>query len=307
MKTCNKCEKLLEYYNFYYTTLTEDGLSNLCKDCINNFNINNKSKFKICISCGQEKELKDYFLKAGKPGIRCKICYSIFRNKNNEKLKLKCEQNTNLNGKFCTKCKILKNLSDFSKSHSSPDGFNLQCKVCLNSKAKKSRKKTQKKHSNIESNITKICYECYIEKPFEAFSIDKLSPDGLLRRCRECCTKKQKDLIIECYRVLALEKGFSEPCCIWCKEHDITVLNIDHINNDGYKTRGTSGNWLYRKIIRNDLQQNINYQLLCANCNYIKKINDGVLPQNRFNLYNDFKSLEVNEIGSLLSNIWSNI
>jgi hypothetical protein len=65
--------------------------------------------------------------------------------------------------------------------------------------------------------------------------------------------------------------------CGWLNEDgsqgctDSRCLQIDHINDDGYVERknGIHGTVLYRRIINGiDVAR---YQLLCANCNWIKK------------------------------------
>jgi len=64
--------------------------------------------------------------------------------------------------------------------------------------------------------------------------------------------------------------------CKSCGFSDPRALQIDHINGGGHKERLTLGSTsLLRKCIR--LMQNSpdiffsNYQLLCANCNWIKR------------------------------------
>ena len=62
--------------------------------------------------------------------------------------------------------------------------------------------------------------------------------------------------------------------CKRCGITDVRVLQIDHINGDGYKER-IENNWsgrtvhsYYRHIL--DVKGE-GYQLLCANCNWIKR------------------------------------
>ncbi len=66
--------------------------------------------------------------------------------------------------------------------------------------------------------------------------------------------------------------------CVKCGIADFRVLQIDHINGNGYKERkqfgkgGQASIKYYRHII--DVQGQ-NYQLLCANCNWIKRYEQG--------------------------------
>ena len=71
--------------------------------------------------------------------------------------------------------------------------------------------------------------------------------------------------------------------CNCCGETTSKFLTIDHINNDGYKDRCRNGKghrfsglYFYRKIIKEDFPKSL--QILCYNCNYGKKVNNGVCP-----------------------------
>ncbi len=57
--------------------------------------------------------------------------------------------------------------------------------------------------------------------------------------------------------------------CIWCGIDNVLVLQVDHLNGGGNRERQSLGSpGIYRKIIRGSNE----YQLLCANCNLLKKI-----------------------------------
>lgn len=58
--------------------------------------------------------------------------------------------------------------------------------------------------------------------------------------------------------------------CAHCGFSDRRALCVDHINGDGYKDRKTlSKSVYYRKVIEDKLGL---YQILCCNCNQIKKL-----------------------------------
>lgn len=61
--------------------------------------------------------------------------------------------------------------------------------------------------------------------------------------------------------------------CVKCDFSDKRALQIDHINGGGSKERKEFGfNSSYHKRILESLDNNENrYQLLCANCNWIKR------------------------------------
>jgi len=73
------------------------------------------------------------------------------------------------------------------------------------------------------------------------------------------------------------------PKCKNCGEKRYECLQIDHINNDGNKERKkiSSGEnfyyWLIKQPIRKD-----KYQVLCANCNVIKRLRELVSYQQEF-------------------------
>jgi DNA-directed RNA polymerase subunit RPC12/RpoP len=58
--------------------------------------------------------------------------------------------------------------------------------------------------------------------------------------------------------------------CNHCGFSDVRALQIDHINGDGYKERNIRKS-LNRKIALG-LIDTSRYQILCANCNWIKKV-----------------------------------
>lgn len=61
--------------------------------------------------------------------------------------------------------------------------------------------------------------------------------------------------------------------CKNCGNNDIRILCIDHINGGGNKERLKFGGSYFMKILKEIEENNdIKYQLLCCNCNQIKKI-----------------------------------
>jgi len=63
--------------------------------------------------------------------------------------------------------------------------------------------------------------------------------------------------------------------CVRCGFSDERALQIDHINNDGYKDakkNGKGASWWYLKnVYKSLLKGEKKYQVLCANCNWIKR------------------------------------
>ena len=94
-------------------------------------------------------------------------------------------------------------------------------------------------------------------------------PDKSKIHANQSRKKRQESLKKELYCLLGNK-------CVQCGFSDARALQIDHINNDGYEERKLLGK--LDSIGRNKyiLSQPIKeirkkYQLLCANCNWIKR------------------------------------
>lgn len=59
--------------------------------------------------------------------------------------------------------------------------------------------------------------------------------------------------------------------CVWCGFNDVRALQIDHVNGGGVKELRSWNHQIpyYKKVVR-ESDSGI-YQLLCANCNWIKR------------------------------------
>jgi len=68
--------------------------------------------------------------------------------------------------------------------------------------------------------------------------------------------------------------------CACCGENERAFLSMDHVNNDGYKDRASnrkrSSAHLYRRIKNQGFPKT--YQVLCMNCNFGKRMNNGICP-----------------------------
>jgi hypothetical protein len=70
-----------------------------------------------------------------------------------------------------------------------------------------------------------------------------------------------------------------KPCCQQCGFDDLRALCLDHINHDGAvhrqsisqtsRSRAAAGNTIYRWVKTHQYPEG--FQVLCANCNMIKK------------------------------------
>jgi len=64
--------------------------------------------------------------------------------------------------------------------------------------------------------------------------------------------------------------------CVVCGFSDPRALQVDHINGGGQKEINTiHRNTYYGMVIKSVLNKENKYQLLCANCNWIKRVEKG--------------------------------
>lgn len=90
--------------------------------------------------------------------------------------------------KKCTKCKIDKSVSKFTKCKANKDGLSYYCKEC--------KDKLIKRYD--VSVIEKQCKCCNITKPSDRFSKHSYNKDGLKNECKQCVkeyNKTNKDYI----------------------------------------------------------------------------------------------------------------
>lgn len=117
----------------------------------------------------------------------------------------------------------------------------------------------------------KVCPNCGSKGPFNKESTRK---DGLSVYCQICHSSRNK-LHHQKYRQMVLDLLGGK--CIRCGFSDSRALQVDHINGGGRRER------LFDKIDKPYKMYNMvlkdtnkeKYQLLCANCNVIKRIENG--------------------------------
>jgi len=136
----------------------------------------------------------------------------------------------------------------------------------------------------------KRCYKCGIEKDYKDFWKCSARKDGYQSCCIECAKKirnewKSKGGGVKYHRdyMRRVRRELREHLidvlgarCAGCGTTDRRVLQIDHIKNGGAqhrKTFGGVGNYQYYRDMEKRIQSGSKeFQLLCANCNYIKAI-----------------------------------
>jgi hypothetical protein len=114
------------------------------------------------------------------------------------------------------------------------------------------------------------CYRCHT---FQSLGSNGFCASCNNSRSREYYRKNPEKKLLHCNRSRRLLREKAHRIlgdkCIHCGIRDYRCMQIDHINDDGYRdSLDTAG--ICRKIIKGDKE---GYQLLCANCNWIKLYN----------------------------------
>ena len=114
----------------------------------------------------------------------------------------------------------------------------------------------------------KTCTKCGETKPVEGFVRWNRSPDGRHHWCKSCKYKQTND-----HNALNRESildHFGRRCCR-CGFDDVRALQVDHIDGGGTQ-HYRSLNWNRIRFTRDILTHPEKFQLLCANCNAIKRV-----------------------------------
>ena len=129
------------------------------------------------------------------------------------------------------------------------------------------------------------CTPCFNEYMREYYAthrsangtIREYRSDGICPRCGESPAIKNAGYCKKCMALNAkeyyhrLKRRAYEILgdkCIRCGFDDLRALQIDHIRAVAHGAKRLQGHYLFRQIITGDIG---NYQLLCANCNWIKR------------------------------------
>ena len=98
--------------------------------------------------------------------------------------------------KQCSKCKELKDKSEFRKNRSRKDELSVWCKKCLrnydrkryleNSKPLKRYLRYEERHRTIDCIRQKRCSKCEKQKDESEFGKNRKNKDGVRCRCKEC-------------------------------------------------------------------------------------------------------------------------
>jgi hypothetical protein len=115
------------------------------------------------------------------------------------------------------------------------------------------------------SSLTKWCSGCEADLPVSEFCINRSRSDGLSGLCN--VHQKAADRKAHNARRLKVLQAMGGKC-VHCGFSDWRALQIDHVNGGGRAEKLKIGSTRYYKHV---LAHPDDYQLLCANCNWIKK------------------------------------
>ena len=94
-----------------------------------------------------------------------------------------------------------------------------------------------------------------------------------MNETNKVAARKRRQVVLSFY-------GGNPPKCQCCGEQEYRFLTIDHMNNDGTNHRRelgiNSSTDLYIWLIHSDFPKE--FQVLCMNCNFGKRMNDGICP-----------------------------
>ncbi len=172
--------------------------------------------------------------------------------------------------KVCTKCKKNKRLQNFYKRS-----------------ARKSRSKygkPYKKHSDNQEKeeYQQWCKDCFNQKCHNYYLKHKDKYKQRATNWKKLHREEHREQAKkERMRVVTFLGGkCSSPNCKWANDddsygcNDPRALQIDHINGDGYKYKNSYKSEIYyilKLIKENPDKVRKKFQLLCANCNWIKR------------------------------------
>lgn len=145
--------------------------------------------------------------------------------------------------KKCFKCKILKEITYFSRDKSKKDGLCPYCRNCDKQYAKEWRNKN-------------IVYAKKRELRYREKNSEKI------KKTYKTYSTKLRQIVIDHYG----------KKCVCCKEKEDVFLTIDHTNNDGKIFRKNEKRLIYLWIIKNNFPKDL--QILCWNCNMVKRFGD---------------------------------
>lgn len=154
--------------------------------------------------------------------------------------------------KMCGRCEVVKPVAEFHRHRRRPDGLNWDCKACI--------KAHRKLHPQKVHPLTDAQRRAQVAatKRWE-----RRHPERK-RQCRRAWYHKLKAKVFD-------KLG---RACVECGYSDERALQVDHVHGGGTMERESMSRDTYlQRVLAAPPGK---YQVLCANCNWIKRVeNDG--------------------------------
>lgn len=111
----------------------------------------------------------------------------------------------------------------------------------------------------------KNSFEPHKFRPGQIFCSKKCKWDFYNKRNSELKIKRYSEMRLKCINILGKE-------CVACGSKDYYVFQIDHINGGGSQDKTYKYRYdFHSKVIKDPSWAKKHYQILCANCNYLKQ------------------------------------
>lgn len=200
--------------------------------------------------------------------------------------------------KKCVLCGKDQEYAAYHKDRRKGDGYAARCKICVAlGRAERHRRYKERLRlgqvrpiNNGRASLLaghKICPGCHEDKLLEAFTVRNKAVDGRETYCRACHSARYHSTPRTRARNRRGHQRQREKTiagmggsCVRCGFDDLRALQIDHVAGGGVKDRATRGN--YSRFLKDALQSFVRgenkYQILCANCNWIKKAENREVP-----------------------------
>ena len=141
--------------------------------------------------------------------------------------------------KVCSKCKDEKELKEFNKNKSCPDGFQAQCKKCKKegnniyveknySKYIEYHKKRNEEKYFLINSFKKECYKCK-ESRYWVLDFHHLEPQNKTKEVSSLISSSKENIINEIKKCITLCRNCHSDFHFLEKQNNITIQ--DYINN----------------------------------------------------------------------------
>lgn len=118
--------------------------------------------------------------------------------------------------------------------------------------------------SEPESQTTRRCRTCGIDRPLSEFFRSKREASGVEYQCKKCASTRQKDQRTKLWKQILEHYG---PKCFCCGVTTEEFLQLDHVSGGGadHKRQVNRGR-IYADIVKKGFPKG--YRIACANCNF---------------------------------------